>query len=112
AGGPRHGQPVAAVTPTGASTAYRGRRCAPALRRSGDRDGVAAVGGDLDCERLGLDPVGVLEQVGVRCREREPDAVRQLEPCLLAHRVDTVDQLVDAALPYELVVEGGVERDG
>ena len=38
-------------------------------------------------ERLAGDPVLVLEQVGVRIREREPDAVGQLEAGLLAHRV-------------------------
>ena len=52
------------------------------------------------------------EQVAVGRRERQRDAVGQLEPGVLAHRVDPVDQLVDAALERQLVVDRGVERDG
>src|SRR5690348_6931958 len=64
-----------------------------------------AVRSDVRREHLFLDPVGMLEQVGVRSGQREPYAVGELEPCLLAQRVDTVDQLVHAALATQLVVE-------
>ena len=60
-----------------------------------------------------LDPLRVLlDEVGVRLRQRHGDPVGQLEPLLLAHRVQRVDQVVDAALELELVVERRVERDG
>ena len=53
----------------------------------------------------------VLEQVAVGGGDRERDAVGQLEPGVLAHRVDAVDQLVDATLARQLVVDGRVDRD-
>ena len=58
------------------------------------------------------DPVGVLEQLVVAGGNRQGDAIGQLEPCVLPHRVDAVDQLVDAALECQLLVDGRVDRDG
>src|SRR6266540_5187166 len=72
----------------------------------------AAVGADLDGQDFFLDPVLVLEEIGCSLRERDDDSVGQLEPGLLAHRVQPVDQVEDAALELELFVEGRVECDG
>ncbi len=57
---------------------------------------LGAVSVDRDGKRLAGDPVGVLEQIGVRFRNREPDAVGELEAGLLAQRVHRVDEVVDA----------------
>ena len=54
----------------------------------------------------------MLEQVGVGLGDREPYAVGQLEPGLLAQRVHAVDEVVDATRADELVVEMEVERNG
>ena len=51
------------------------------------------------------------EEDGVRLRDRQPNPIRELEPRLLAHRVGRVDELVDAALALELVVDHGGQRD-
>ena len=42
-------------------------------------------------ERLTGDPAGMLEQVGVGGGKRQRDPVGELEPGVLAHRVDPVD---------------------
>ena len=63
-------------------------------------------------ERLARDPLLVLEQVGVRLRNRQLDPVGQLEARVLAQRVHRVDEVVDAPRAHELVVEVEVERDG
>src|SRR5437868_2736931 len=52
------------------------------------------------------------DELGERLREREDDAVGQLEACLLAQRVHLSDQVVDTALEAQLVVEPRVEGDG
>ena len=51
-------------------------------------------------------------EIGVRLRQRHGDPVRELEPLLLAHPVQGVDQVVDTPLELELGVEGRVERHG
>ena len=49
-------------------------------------------------EHLGADPVAVVDQVLVALRKRHGDAVGELEALLLAHDVELVDEVVDAAL--------------
>ena len=62
-------------------------------------------------ERLFLDPRLVVGEIRLLRPERDGDAVAQLEAGVAAHRVDAVDELADAALTDELVVERRVERD-
>ena len=63
-------------------------------------------GSSVDCERLGLDPLGVVvERSASARRDVEPDPVRHVQPSLLAQHVDRVDQLEDAALAHQLVIE-------
>src|SRR4051812_1315510 len=73
---------------------------------------IGAVGLDADRERLFLDPVLVAQELLLVTRERQDDAVGELEPLLAAEAVDLVDQVADAALELELRVQGQVERDG
>ncbi len=71
----------------------------------------AGVDAELEREHLGADPVAVVHEVGVALGERHGDAVGELEALLLAHDVELVDEVVDAALGAQLVVELDVERD-
>src|SRR5205823_12820611 len=74
------------------------------------RLGRAAVHANRSREHLGLDPLAVaLEQLALARRERHLDAVGELEAGVLAHRVQPVDQVEDAALELELRVERRVE---
>ena len=83
------------------------------MRDLGDLRLGNAVGLERDREHLALDPLRVqLDQVGVRLRQRHRDPVRQLEPLLLAHPVQGVNQVVDTPLELELGVERRVERHG
>src|SRR3972149_570955 len=65
-----------------------------------------------DRERLAGDPVRVLEQRSVHIGEREPDAVGELEPSFLSHRVHRVDQVVHPAAHQKALVQLEIERHG
>ena len=77
-----------------------------------NRDGSVAVDADLDREDLVLDPfLPAQEWLGV-ARHREHDAVSDLEALLLAHDVHQPDEVENACLEDEVVVQGRVESDG
>ena len=105
--------------PAPGRAAPRARRSPRAAARrqavaSGLRDRRRVAGARVERRRRAsrrLIQSACVEQVGVARGERQRDAVGELEAGLLAQRVDVVDQLVDAALARELVVERGVERD-
>src|SRR5205814_4141270 len=93
-----------------AARCRRDRRAASTLDLRDRRLG-AAVGADLDGQRLLLDPVRVAEEIRLFGGERDDDPVGQLEARILAHRVDLVDHVEHLALETQLVVERRVETD-
>src|SRR5918994_107830 len=71
-----------------------------------------AVGADLGSEHLFLDPRLVFEEIGIRLGQRDSDAIGEGKPCVLTHRVELMDEVEDAGLESQLVVELGRDRDG
>ena len=63
-------------------------------------------------EHLVLDPLLVREQVAVGLRQDDPNAIGQRQTGVLAHRVQLVREVVDAALAPQLLVELGRQGDG
>src|SRR4051794_11717441 len=80
-------------------------------RRSGLRDLEVVAELDLAREDLVGDPIAVRQQFLLATRERDHDAVGQLEPGALAHGVERVDEVEHAAFAAQSVVERGVEGD-
>ena len=77
-----------------------------------DRNRGVAVDPDLDREHLALDPILPAQQRLELGGKRQDDAVGEREALVLAHAVHLTDEVADATLEHELVVERRVERDG
>ena len=79
------------------------------LGDSGRVDGV--VHQHLARQDLARDPVALRDEVLLAARQRDDDPVGQVEPGVLAHRVERVDEVEQAAFAAQVVVELSVERD-
>ena len=103
--------PARGTRPGRGVTAARGRHDAPSRsRRSYAFSIVSSADVDPGRERLGLDPVSVLEEVAV-LRKRDDDAVGDLETRVLAEPLDRVDQVVTRPSSSSSGSRRGVERD-